>query len=225
MGHSLGQAAKGAGIAAITAAALAGFQVMAQKNSSSMNAGAQKGNQSKDSVNKGRDSVKGSSSNRNGPTVFGGKLEYIPYGSNEYTPFVNSSNNPTNTYFILKSYTSIDWSMTFRGNVTNIGQNMQQIGNGMAYAGYALTLTGGGAAFGVPLAAWGNGISTSGSILESAGNQNWNNVGKSLTSLGVDAGGRVLINRIPYQNAATRTILREGYSFKVNMVENHIIKK
>ena len=38
MGHSLGQAAKGAGIAAITAAALAGFQVMAQKRNSTMRA-------------------------------------------------------------------------------------------------------------------------------------------------------------------------------------------
>ena len=38
LGHSLGQAAKGAGIAAITAAALAGFQVMAQKRNSTMRA-------------------------------------------------------------------------------------------------------------------------------------------------------------------------------------------
>ena len=94
----------------------------------------------------------------------------------------------------------------------------------MAYAGYALTLTGVGAPAGVPIAALGNGISTSGSILESAGNQNWNNVGKSFGILGVEAGGKILINKIPYQNVTSRAILRGGIGFKANLLENHFVK-
>ena len=52
----------------------------------------------------------------------------------------------------------IDWSMTFRGNAISIGQDLQMIGDPMAYAGYALTLTGVGAPAGAPIAALGNGI-------------------------------------------------------------------
>ena len=59
--------------------------------------------------------------------------------------------------------------------------------------------------------------------MESAGNQNWNNVGKSLGILGVEVGTRFMINKIPHQTELSRTILREGASFKANLFQRKLI--
>ena len=153
-----------------------------------------------------------------------GEITYQPNENGGFVPFNGSSNSSRKTVYLLREYRVTDWSMTFRGNAVSIGQSLQQVGNPMAYAGYSLTLTGVGAPVGVPLATWGNGISTTGSILESVGNQNWDNIGKSTIIFGAEIGGKVLINRLPYQTQTSRTILREGISFKANLIENRYVK-
>lgn len=50
--------------------------------------------------------------------------------------------------------------------ITDVSQGMQDFGDGVAIVGYGLTLTGIGAEIGVPLAAFGNGLSTAGSVIE-----------------------------------------------------------
>jgi len=50
--------------------------------------------------------------------------------------------------------------------ITNLSKGMQDFGDAVAVVGYSLTLTGIGAEIGVPLAALGNGISTTGSVVE-----------------------------------------------------------
>ena len=60
----------------------------------------------------------------------------------------------------------------------SIATGMQDVGDGAALAGYALTLSGVGAEVGVPMAAWGNGASLAGSILEfgiDVLNMDWSN--------------------------------------------------
>ncbi|SHJ55941.1 hypothetical protein SAMN04487911_1257 [Arenibacter nanhaiticus] len=124
-------------------------------------------------------------------------------------------------YTFRVSDTSIDWGTTLRVNGSEIEIMLQNVGDGMAVAGYGLTLTGAGAGFGVPIAGIGSGVSFSGSILESAANANWSKGGITIGAFGVDLGTDILIKRIPGSTLSTQ-ILLQNKSLKINLIEKFI---
>lgn len=102
------------------------------------------------------------------------------------------------------------------------GQALQDIGDGMAYAGYGLTLTGVGAEIGAPMFGIGNGISFGGSLLESAATANWAQGGTSIGAFALDFGTNAVIKRIPGSTLSTQ-ILLQNKSLKIKLIEQAIL--
>ncbi len=84
------------------------------------------------------------------------------------------------TYTYRISQNSINWDLTLRMNAIDNAIIMQNIGDGMMYTGYGLTLTGVGAPVGAKVFAAGNGISFTGSLIESAATTNLSQGGTSI---------------------------------------------
>lgn len=133
---------------------------------------------------------------------------------------VYRTGNASREFTLRYSRTRIDWKITFKVNGTEIGQNLQMVGDGMAYAGYGLTLTGAGASFGVPIAGIGNGISFGGSLLESAATTNWQQGGTAIGGFGLNLGTDAIINRVPGLTPVTRNIIKQNVSLKLKWIEN-----
>ncbi|MDN3708667.1 hypothetical protein QW060_16315 [Myroides ceti] len=81
----------------------------------------------------------------------------------------------------------------------DLPQGLQNTGDGMALAGYALTLSGAGAGIGAPIAAIGTGISTVGATIEVSVSIYDKDLDKAGTAVGFFIGGKVVekgLNRV-----------------------------
>ncbi len=109
----------------------------------------------------------------------------------------------------------------------DFAQTLQDIGDGIALAGYGLTLTGVGAEIGIPLAAIGNGMSTAGSIVEIVSTAVYtDNYGKSFSGAGFTIAGEILPNmivkKIPGLEYLGEKILKQNLELKLIGIERFI---
>lgn len=149
-------------------------------------------------------------------------LKPVVYAEGDYYSWTGTTPNDKSTISVAYERSVTDWDKTLRMNSISIGRDLQSIGDPMFYAGYGLTLTGVGAGAGAPLATAGGTISSLGTIMESAGQQNWNNVRVSLGRVGADIATKNLIKRIPHLNTTSKLILEQNASFKYNFIEDYI---
>jgi len=108
-------------------------------------------------------------------------------------------------------------------------EGLQNIGNGLALGGYALTLTGVGAEIGVPMAAIGNGVSTAGTAIEAGREYFRGNKSEAYQDLAWEVGGVVvgryinsklpikINNKINVGNA----IINQGAALKYNLIRDN----
>uniref|UniRef100_UPI0032B4C9CF RHS repeat domain-containing protein n=1 Tax=Flavobacterium adhaerens TaxID=3149043 RepID=UPI0032B4C9CF len=150
-------------------------------------------------------------------------------------------------YSTGKFYSS--WRTRQRINkFSDLGQGLQDIGDGIAIAGYALTATGVLAEVGVPLAGIGNSISLGGSVISTAaasaqvyyGNDVSKNGFKIAKAAGVFAAGEIskkLLNKVPGLEPTLKNvdgeevmnlgseILQQNVSLKIMGIDRYIDAK
>ncbi|WP_157498198.1 DUF6443 domain-containing protein [Formosa sp. Hel1_33_131] len=135
---------------------------------------------------------------------------------------INGTKNPANNTLAPVDFGVKKWIANNKDDLLSLAQIMQDVGDGGAVVGYALTISVIGAEVGIPLAASGNIVSTMGSgleitvhltqrDLENATNEaGWVVAGKLIDAgLKKIPGGSQLANEIIQQNGAVKMILTE----------------
>ncbi|WP_340199531.1 FG-GAP-like repeat-containing protein [Ascidiimonas sp. W6] len=115
-----------------------------------------------------------------------------------------------------------DARTTFFENAITFSRFAQKAGDGMSYAGYALTLSVVGAEVGVPLAQVGGWTSFGGSVTESILTDQYNRTSTSLAVKTIDIATDVLIKKVPGSTQLGQTILRQNKSLKLSLIEKAI---
>jgi hypothetical protein len=115
-----------------------------------------------------------------------------------------------------------DARTTFYENGITFSRFAQKAGDGMSYAGYALTLSVVGAEVGVPLAQVGGWTSFGGSVLESSLTAEYSNLGTTSTIKIIDMTGDALLKKLPGATKLGVDILKQNKSLKLSLIEKAV---
>jgi hypothetical protein len=117
---------------------------------------------------------------------------------------------------------AFDARTTFYENGITFSRFAQKAGDGMSYAGYALTLSVVGAEVGVPLAQVGGWTSFGGSVLESSLTAEYSNLGTTSTIKIIDMTGDALLKKLPGATKLGVDILKQNKSLKLSLIEKAV---
>jgi hypothetical protein len=162
---------------------------------------------------------------------------YIGQATSEIVPPTNGvpayilSYNPDQS--ITSSNLSADTIINHDKNIVadsvmTVADKSQKIGNDVAIASYALTLTGIGAPIGIPGAVIGNTISGTGAVMEMGTNLLTGNSNKAIQEALIEITTGLLgkvVDKIPGVGSYSKEVLKQGINIKSHVIEGEFKEK
>ena len=151
---------------------------------------------------------------------------------NDAKQAVKNIYNTTKNSIIQTGKNTQTWIKNNRNTILKASEIMQDVGDGIAVVGYALTATGVGAKIGIPLAAIGNGVSTIGSLVELGVQLNDNDLDKAGINVGfmvLDKAAEKGINKL-LPGAGNKGVnvgkefLKQSTGLKITIIERAVNK-
>ena len=145
---------------------------------------------------------------------------------------IKNTYNTTKNSIVQTGKNAQTWVKNNRNTILKASEIMQDVGDGIAVVGYALTATGVGAKIGIPLAAIGNGVSTIGSLVELGVQLNDNDLDKAGINVGfmvLDKAAEKGINKL-LPGAGNKGVnvgkefLKQSTGLKITIIERAVNK-
>ena len=151
---------------------------------------------------------------------------------NDAKQAVKNIYNTTKNSIVQTGKNAQTWVKNNRNTILKASEIMQDVGDGIAVVGYALTATGVGVKIGIPLAAIGNGVSTIGSLVELGVQLNDNDLDKARINVGfmvLDKAAEKGINKL-LPGAGNKGVnvgkefLKQSTGLKITIIERAVNK-